>query len=112
MKILRETVKQANPEEDLSAVIENYEELEYCFRYSDVSHFAKRREQEVIEAITAMPVTSQQPLEEVTCNDDYGTWSVLLPICSRTVSQQAKSRHNHSSNQEVSFDTNRFSELT
>lgn len=28
MKLLRETVKQADPEEDLSTVIDNYEELE------------------------------------------------------------------------------------
>ena len=44
MKLLRETVKQAKVDEDLSEVIENYDELEYCFRYSDVSHFANKRD--------------------------------------------------------------------
>ena len=112
MKTLRETVKQANPEEDLSSVITNYEELEYCFRYSDVEHFAKRRDQETIKPIAKLPAPNQQSVQVMPCNSEDGTWSVLLPICSRTVSQQAKSRHSHSTTQETSFNTNRFSDLT
>jgi hypothetical protein len=76
-----------------------------------VTHFAKRRDQEVIKTITSH-VTSQQLVKELSCGDGEGTWSVLLPICSRTVSQQAKSRHSHSVKQESSFNTNRFSGLT
>ena len=43
LRMLRETQKQADPDEDLSRVIANYDELEFCFRHSDVSHFAERR---------------------------------------------------------------------
>lgn len=43
LKKLQETTKQADPDEDLSAVIENYDELEFCFRHSDVLHFPKTR---------------------------------------------------------------------
>jgi len=39
LKTLRETVKQADPDEDISSVIENYNELEFCFRHSNLSHF-------------------------------------------------------------------------
>lgn len=38
LKKLRETVKQAAPEEDLSKVISNDEELEFCFRHTQVKH--------------------------------------------------------------------------
>eukprot|EP00977_Amphora_coffeiformis_P016757 scaffold5296_cov163-Amphora_coffeaeformis.AAC.12 len=43
---LRETVKQANPEEDLMTVIENYDELEFCFRLSNVLHFSNIRRED------------------------------------------------------------------
>lgn len=107
IKVLRETVKQANPEEDLSSVIENYEELEYCFRYSDVTHFAKRRDLGEAKSIVSMQIK-----EELPCDDGGGTWSILLPICSRSILQQAQSRHSHSSKDEAAFNTNRFSDLT
>jgi hypothetical protein len=38
LKKLRETVKQAAPEEDLSKVISNDDELEFCFRRTQVKH--------------------------------------------------------------------------
>lgn len=112
MKLLRETVKQADPGEDLSTVIDNYEELEYCFQYSDVLHFAKKR-REVAGLKTAennAPQTTKAAGDEEQSNS---TWSILLPICSRTVAPQVVSRHEHSSkSSEQGFDTNRFSELS
>jgi len=101
---LRETVKQANAAEDLSALIENYEELKYCFRYSDVTHFAQLRDQEVTKATIMAHVTDQQHVEEL-CGYGERTWSILLPICSRTVSQEAKPQHSHSVHHHASFNT-------
>jgi hypothetical protein len=105
---LRETVKQANAAEDLSALIENYEELKYCFRYSDVTHFAQLRDQEVTKAMIMAHVTDQQHVQqhvEELCGDGERTWSIFLPICSRTVSQEAKPQHSHSVHQHASFNT-------
>jgi len=45
---LRETIKQADPNENLAAIIENYDQLEFCFRHSNVSHFVKRRASGVV----------------------------------------------------------------
>lgn len=109
MKLLRETVKQAKPDGDISKVIANYDDLEFCFRHSDVYHFAKTRDG--CEATTGnhtnIPREELAPFKAL----DHETWSVLLPICSRTVSRQVQSRH--TSNQSASsFNSNRFSELT
>ena len=107
MKLLRETVKQAAPDEDISTVIQNYDELEFCFRYSDVLHFANRRSTGPSKVMAdSVPVLSP-PLE----NHEDGTWSILLPICSRTVLLQSQSRHSTNKNAST-FNTNRFSELT
>lgn len=109
MKLLWETVKQADPMEDLSKVIDNYDELEYCFRHSDVRHFSERRQH----------IAGISPAEKETCllQMDAGeyvnsTWSILLPICSRKVSVQAAARHQHTTNHKPSeLSSNRFSEL-
>jgi glycosyltransferase involved in cell wall biosynthesis len=111
IKTLRETVKQSDPEEDLSMIIENYEELEYCFRHSDVTHFAKLRDQGVKKVISTHE-RNKKPIEELHLDREDATWSILLPICSRTISPQVESRHCHSVDQETTFNTNRFSELT
>ena len=52
LKTLKETVKQADPHEDLAVVIENYPELEFCFRHSDVLHFVNRRDKESNSQLT------------------------------------------------------------
>jgi hypothetical protein len=38
---LKETIKQADPLEDLSQVISNYKELELCFWHLDIMPFEK-----------------------------------------------------------------------
>jgi hypothetical protein len=110
MKLLRETVKQAKIDEDLSEVIENYDELEYCFKYSDALHFANKRD--CGQTISSVPsVASSRLRSPYQKNVEYETWSILLPVCSRSVSPQAQPRH--STNQSKSaFNTNRFSDLT
>lgn len=110
MRLLRETVKQADPMEDLSKCIDNYDELEYCFRYSDVLHFAERREQQ--RAKLHPPSESKKCLTQMDAEEYVNaTWTILLPICSRKVSIQAAARHEHTT-KPTKFDTNRFSELT
>lgn len=57
LKKLKETVKQAAPDEDLSDIIKNYSELEFCFRHSDVLHFSKKREANA----ALIPLTAPPP---------------------------------------------------
>ena len=124
---LRETIKQAHPNEDLANVIANYEELEFCFRYSDVSHFAtkqKRKEEE--EQKTQLPPNNKSQTKQVENNSGgpsavptstHSTWSILLPICSRSKESQSKPVHdtnNRSVDDDASerFNSNRFLHLT
>ena len=75
-----QTIKQTDPDEDLSKVITNYDELEFCFRYSDVSHFMQRRSKVDSKVVMEILVS----LDEEGCfTPDIATWSLLLPICSR-----------------------------
>lgn len=112
VKRLRETMKQADPTEDLSKVIDNYEELEYCFQYSDVLHFAKRRKERAkIDGAETNQVILSPPQKVDEDQHVSSTWSILLPICSRKVTLQSKQRHS-TNNKSHEFNTNRFSELT
>lgn len=85
LKKLQETVKQANPEEDLSLAIENYGELEFCFRHTDVKYFNSVRDLGK-ETSDSKPTGASTPRE----NDKVAnsTWSILLPICSRNKPRQ------------------------
>ncbi len=110
LRTLRETVKQANPDEDLSDVISNYDELEFCFHLSDVTHFAKRRTCRLDE--TKPPEQKeifQSPLE----SGKQHSWSILLPICSRPKSKQKNPVHSTSSEAHLKdkFNSNRFIDL-
>lgn len=80
LRRLRETVKQADPAEDLSTVISNYNELEFCFRHSDVLHFAIRREAQESKEPTSTTNEIMRPNEE-SRKADIKSWSILLPIC-------------------------------
>lgn len=80
-KRLQETVRQSSENENLWQVISNTEELEFCFRHTDVtlpSHIIK-----------AGPANNadQRPNDVANGSDCFfkgcGTWSILLPICSR-----------------------------
>ena len=109
MKRLRETVKQADPEEDLSTVIDNYNELEFCFRHSDVFHFAKKRQESAKTNTEDESSNASEENEEVATS----TWSILLPICSRKVKPQVAPRHEQSNKRNSQeFNTNRFSHLS
>ena len=80
-----QTIKQADPDEDLSQVITNYDELEFCFRYSDVSHF-RQRCPEANRTVVMKPLVSLGPNDSLV--PDVASWSLLLPICSRGKTSQ------------------------
>jgi glycosyltransferase involved in cell wall biosynthesis len=109
LKTLRETVKQADPEEDLSTVISNYEELEFCFHLSDVTHFAKQRNARLGDSKPSNPQTVILPTSTGTEN----SWSIILPICSRPQSKQKTPVHSTESDvhENKKFDSNRFIDL-
>ena len=79
LKKLRETIKQAAPEEDLSKVISNYEELEFCFRHTQVKHF---RDTATSNKVTDKMSDKCSSASEKS-NRTIMSWSILLPICSR-----------------------------
>ena len=107
LRKLRETVRQSDPFQDLSTVIENYDELEFCFRHSDVLHFARHRREQAKPLVVAGPKGHQgEPFEG---GDLLCTWSLLLPICSRPRVSQATPVH--SVNAGDKFNTNRFLDL-
>jgi glycosyltransferase involved in cell wall biosynthesis/LPS sulfotransferase NodH len=103
---LRETVKQASDEEDLSVVISNYDELEQCFRYTDVLHFANKRENGD-NWNTSKEADNIIEIEDESC---LASWSVLLPICSRPQASQAPAPHSRT-NVDRKFNSNRFIDL-
>lgn len=77
---LQETVKQSAEDEDLSTVIENYEELEYCFRYTDVRLPSRK----TARVSTSLCISRRGYLNDVELGDrTERSWSILLPICSR-----------------------------
>lgn len=110
LKTLRETVKQADPDEDLSNVISNYEELEFCFRLSDITHFAKRRNTSLGDCKPQKHRTVVQPTSSVA---KISSWSILLPICSRPQSKQKTPAHSVASDAQPKkqFNSNRFIDL-
>ena len=100
-----QTIKQADPDEDLSKVITNFEELEFCFRYSDVSYFVKRQTKGDEGIVMKKLVT----LDQDSSIPDIATWSILLPICSRGKTSQNK---RHDPDMIPGININRFLEIT
>ena len=100
-----QTIKQADPDEDLSKVITNFEELEFCFRYSDVSYFVKRQTKRNEGIVMKRLVT----LDQDSSIPDIATWSILLPICSRGKTSQNK---RHDPDMIPGININRFLEIT
>jgi hypothetical protein len=101
-KRLKETVKQADDDEDLSQIITNYDELAFCFRHTDVQPFSDRPIATGLSAAKSavLPARSQ------------GHWTILLPICSRkTKSTTSPAPQDSASLKDSNFNANRFSEL-
>jgi len=115
---LKETVRQADPDEDLATVIENYEELEFCFRHTSVLHFAKRKELGIAPPCHSPPLHEKPPEHfwstSPSASDKLSTWSLLLPICSRGKSLQSLSKHsvNYNNGNQQKFNANRFLQLS
>jgi len=110
LRKLRETTKQADPDEDLSQTIENYTELEFCFRHTDVLHFATKgvkdkssnRDKENNNDSKAVVLDKSRCL---------ASWSILLPICSRVKASALKERNADLTDAEERFNANRLIDL-
>ena len=89
VKRLKETVKQANPQEDLATVIENYDQLEFCFRYSNLVHFVQRKQNQQATASMidgqddATPSDQDQALDSFASVDPppLASWRVGVVSC-------------------------------
>mmetsp|Transcript_15623 Transcript_15623/g.34141 ORF Transcript_15623/g.34141 Transcript_15623/m.34141 type:complete len:1056 (-) Transcript_15623:63-3230(-) len=113
LRTLKETIRQSDPEEDLSNVIENYDELEFCFRHSDVSHFQEKRLGRTIQEQSTAKDDSGIQKDDTNDHDSLQTWTILLPICSRSsfTSSQPHLVHNNNENNVQEFPANRFIDL-
>jgi len=68
--------------------------LEFCFRHSNLLHFAKRREANLPEpCIATQPDSAQRNASWCSKLHEEATWSLLLPICSRGKADQIAARH-------------------
>eukprot|EP00551_Chaetoceros_affinis_P012567 CAMPEP_0203682834 /NCGR_PEP_ID=MMETSP0090-20130426/47203_1 /ASSEMBLY_ACC=CAM_ASM_001088 /TAXON_ID=426623 /ORGANISM="Chaetoceros affinis, Strain CCMP159" /LENGTH=845 /DNA_ID=CAMNT_0050551951 /DNA_START=88 /DNA_END=2622 /DNA_ORIENTATION=+ len=106
---LRETIKQAEEGEELSKVISNYDELEFCFRHSDVLHFQQRQKNLQLSTSSSLGDSWQEEMK-IPQDDDCGiaSWSLLVPICSRPKVSQAPPPHDVSKSNKDLFNSNRF----
>lgn len=112
-----QTIKQADIDEDLSEVITNYDELEFCFRYSDVFHFAHKRKQGLLPVDSANGVVKKKlhtsNVDSTTSSDaDAATWSLLLPVCSRGKRSQNTNKLRDSALVPDGINVNRFLEIS
>jgi len=136
LRKLRETKKQADADEDLSGVIENYDDLEFCFRHTDIKYFKVKRD--LSPTVTSKPValrtadtreqqeTNTSSASEVSVQltgdvlppdlsphqeQKLHSWSILLPICSRRKqADTVTSKDWHSDNNQC-FNADRFHDL-
>lgn len=90
-----QTIKQADPDEDLSDVITNYEELEFCFRYSDVSHFVQRRNKLDTEVIMKKLVSLDQ--DDGPIPDIFHLEYIVTNLFTRQDEPERKARSGHDS---------------
>lgn len=105
LRKLRETVKQADPQEDLATAIQNYEELEFCFRHTDVKHFKIRRDLQRMR-----PCRQLSPV--ICCEAPADSWSILLPICSRNKHLNREVCRQYRDTHDQRFDSNRLHDLS
>ena len=92
---LDEVKKQSPDNEVLRNVINNYDELRYAFCHTDVSQF---------RALLPMEAPCSPIRFVETTGNDIGTWSILLPVCSREKVVSSIASNNYDNK-------NRFSDL-
>ncbi|CAJ1940641.1 unnamed protein product [Cylindrotheca closterium] len=136
IQTLKETVRQSKPNENLSLVISNYEELEFCFRHSKVKHFVEKKEKgKLMHPPKVLPLNDHVKTDElcwslisplsgawkslraersrqsgVSIPPDLQSWSLLVPICSRAKSGLT-SGDIETIKQRFNFNSNRFLDL-
>lgn len=107
-KKLKETVKQTDPNEDLSLAIDNWDEVEFSFRHTDVKHF--KRKQNI--GLPTGPTKTIKAEAAVPSGESSCSWSILLPICSRNQQRGGSSALKIEEGTERYLDANRFHDLT
>lgn len=100
-KRFHEAVKQSGVRENLSEVISNYSHLEFCFRLTDVRLPTRHINQNFSKGHS-----SKWDSDDM---DFLGTWSILLPMCSRKI---IKTEQHAVNNADQVTSLNRLSELT
>lgn len=115
MKILRETKRQADPNEDFADVIENYKELEFCFRHTDVVRFTRKKVQSKKCAFSEHG-GARNVVEATPSGFDFAvvepkSWSILLPICSRVSSSSTSDIIINRKDLSSEFNANRLIDL-
>ena len=84
---LKEVVKQSPDNERLEDVISNWDEVEKAFQHSDLSFFRNRKKVTTRPEDTAASTSVKYHLNNSNLSQSSdGTWSILLPICSRVAS--------------------------
>jgi len=86
----------------MSEVILNWDELEFCFRHTDVLAFAKFAQQPRQMMLAAK---EEDRIDE----DCVKSWSLLLPICSRTKASKATGQSVSEASEQ--FNSNRLIDL-
>eukprot|EP00554_Chaetoceros_debilis_P016839 CAMPEP_0194127360 /NCGR_PEP_ID=MMETSP0150-20130528/60480_1 /TAXON_ID=122233 /ORGANISM="Chaetoceros debilis, Strain MM31A-1" /LENGTH=954 /DNA_ID=CAMNT_0038821281 /DNA_START=524 /DNA_END=3385 /DNA_ORIENTATION=+ len=84
---LKETVRQSQEDERLDVVISNWHALERAFRHSDVSYFKNRRKLKLSQDTSSTVSITDRTNSSLSQGSSDGTWSILLPICSRIASK-------------------------
>ena len=86
MQRFKEIVKQSPGDERLEGVISNWDEVENVFLHSDMSFFRNRKKVATCLEDTTSTLIKYYPNNNNLSQSSDGTWSLLLPICSKVAS--------------------------
>ncbi|KAL7488326.1 hypothetical protein ACHAW6_013904 [Cyclotella cf. meneghiniana] len=111
VKRLQGIVRQSSPDECLDAVISNFSELEYAFRHTDLIHFATRSPHGDPSPHGYLNTFKVAPKSNQKTQESYHTWSILLPICSRVITELLPSDTSNKNSGVCKFHRNKFAYL-
>ena len=111
VKRLQGVVRQSPPGECLDAVISNFSELEYAFRHTDLMFFANRGPHGDPSPLGYLNTSNVAPNCNQKTQESKYTWSILLPICSRVITELLPSDTSNTNEDGGDFHRNRFAHL-
>lgn len=93
-------VRQSQSDQGIESVISNYSEVEYAFRHTDLGHFATRKPlgRPSLYGYVGNSASISEGKVETRVQKSSHTWSILLPICSRVVTDLRKDETNPNEN--------------